>query len=185
MTRDDDLARAKKGDPDAFGRLFSPHVPMLQAYARFICGDYHLGQDVVQETGLIAFRNLERFFPDADFASWLKAIVRHRAITAREKKARLTPLEPRITEALEEAYADPTPQALGPEEEALGRCLEALAAKDERSARVVRTFYFDGSPVARIADLLRLNLNTIKTLLHRARVTLQGCVERRMRGANA
>jgi len=185
MTQDDDLARAKKGDPDAFGRLFSPHLPMLQAYARFICGDFHLGQDVVQETGLIAFRNLERFFPDADFASWLKAIVRHRAITAREKKARMAPLEPRITEALEEAYADPTPQAVGPEEEALGRCLEALAAKDERSARVVRNFYFDGSPIARIADLLRLNLNTIKTLLHRARLTLQGCVERRMRGANA
>ena len=185
MRQDDDLVRAKKGDPDSFTRLFSPHIPMLQAYARFICGDYHLAQDVVQETGLIAFRNLERFFPDADFASWLKAIVRHRAITAREKKSRMAPLEPRLTEALEEAYADPTPQALGPEEEALGRCLEARAAKDERSARVVRTFYFEGSPVARIAELLRLNLNTIKTLLHRARLTLQGCVERRLRGANA
>jgi RNA polymerase sigma-70 factor, ECF subfamily len=179
------VARAKRGDPLAFERLFTPHIPMLEAYGRIICGDFHLAQDVVQETGLIAYRHLDRLFADADFATWLKAIVRRRAIHAREKKARMPSLPPRVSEAMEEAYVDPTPGSHGPQAEALGRCLKVLEEHDERSARALHSFYFEGSPVARIAELLGANLNTVKALLYRARLKLQGCVERRLRGSHA
>jgi len=178
------LARAKAGDREAFAQLFIPHMPMLLAYSRFICRDYHIAQDVVQETALIAFRNLERFFPDADFATWLKAIVRRRSLAAREKMARGDVLEHRLGALLEEAFADPTIDAVSPERGALEGCLEALAKHDERSARLVREHYLAGEPLARMAENFSLNLNTIKTLLYRARLALLDCVQRKIGGAH-
>ena len=178
------LARAKAGDREAFAELFVPHMPMLLAYSRLICRHYHTAQDVVQETALIAFRNLDRFFPDADFATWLKAIVRRRSLSAREKMAKGDVLEHRLGAIMEEAFADPTAEALSPERGALEGCLEALAKHDERSARLVREHYLAGQPLARMSELLSLNLNTLKTLLYRARMMLLDCVQRRIGGAH-
>lgn len=173
------LARAKAGEIAAFETVLRPHLPMLLAYARAICGDFHRAQDVVQETALVAYRNLDHLFPEADFASWLKAIARRQALAARRQDVRLSAW---TDEALEAAYADPTPEAVAPEREALARCLEKL---DEQAGRIVRGHYFDGAKLAALAESLRLNLNTVKTVLHRARLSLQECVERRLRTERA
>ena len=79
------LARAKKGDAIAFEHLIAPHLPMLFAYSRAICLDFHAAQDVVQESAIIAFRNLNHLFPEADFSTWLRAIARRQALEARRK----------------------------------------------------------------------------------------------------
>ena len=89
MSADDEsdlLDKAKAGDGAAFELLLVPHLPMLFAYSRAICGDYHAAADVVQETALIALRRLDHFFPEADFAAWLKAIARREALSARARR---------------------------------------------------------------------------------------------------
>jgi RNA polymerase sigma factor (sigma-70 family) len=169
------LARARAGDAEAFEDLLVPHLPMLFAYCRAICGDYHWAQDVVQETALIAYRNLNHLFPEVDLASWLKAIARRQALAARRQAARLGTW---AEEALEAAYADPGPETLAPERDALARCLEGL---DPRSGRLVRGHYFEGLRLTQLADALGLNLNTVKTLLYRARLSLKDCMQRRLR----
>jgi RNA polymerase sigma-70 factor, ECF subfamily len=173
------IEAAKRGDTDAFAEAVRPHLPMLLAYSRAVCGDFHLAQDVVQETALIAFRNLQHLFPEADFSSWLKAIARRQALAARRKSQRLTTW---TDEALEAAYADPTPEATAPQRDALVRCLEGL---DAETGRIVRSHYFDGLALAALASTLGMNLNTVKTTLYRARLRLLECVERRLRTENA
>ncbi len=181
MDRENDLfRRAREGSREAFERLLLPHLPMLLAYARTVCGDYHLAQDAVQETAIIAFRKLNLYFGEADFASWLKAIARREALSARRKRP-----VPAAEEIIEQAFDDPTPDAAAPEREALRTCLEALGLRNERGARVVRAHYFEGSPLAEIARAMEANLNTVKTILHRARLNLEECVQRRAREATA
>jgi len=177
------IAKAQGGHKGAFEHLLTPHLPMLLAYCRAICGDYHVAQDAVQQTALIAYRKLNLFFPEADFAAWLKAIARREALVARRSLAKSSPLPGE--EILECAFNDPTPTAVAPDREALVKCLESLQERDDRSARIVRAHYFDGAQVAGIAGELRLNLNTVKTLLYRARLALLECVERRLKGATA
>src|SRR5438105_576107 len=82
------IARAKKGDAPSFEHLMTPYLSMLFAYSRAICSDYHAAQDVVQETAIIAFRNLDHLFPEADFPTWLRAIARRQALDARRKLRR-------------------------------------------------------------------------------------------------
>ncbi len=178
----DILRRARAGDREAFERLILPHLPMLMAYCRTICGDYHAAQDAVQETALIAYRKLHLYFGEADFASWLKAIARREALSARRKTRRAAAAGEEIIEA---AFDDPSPEAAAHEREALRKCLEALALHNERGARVVRAHYFDGSPLAEIARAMAANLNTVKTILHRARLSLEECVQRKRREATA
>ena len=83
-----------------------PHLAALLAYSRAICGDFHAAQDVVQETALIAYRNLDRFFAEADFATWLKAIARRQALAARRKLGRHRLAAEELLEAVYEAEED-------------------------------------------------------------------------------
>src|SRR4029450_1516158 len=113
------LAGAKKGDAASFERLVTPYLPMLFAYSRAICLDFHAAQDVVQETAIIAFRNLNHLFPEADFSTWLRAIARRQALEARSKLHRFARF---AEEAVERAYEDPAPVEVSARRKLLGEC---------------------------------------------------------------
>jgi RNA polymerase sigma-70 factor (ECF subfamily) len=170
------VAKAKAGSKAAFEAALRPHLPMLFAYCRAVCGDFHIAQDVVQETALIAFRNLHHLFPEADFATWLRAIARRRALSARRSLARLN--LGLVEEAIEGVYQDPTPEATAARREALQVCLEQL---HRRLADVVRGHYFQGLKLADLADQMAMNTNAVKQLLFRARQALRDCIRQRLR----
>jgi RNA polymerase sigma-70 factor, ECF subfamily len=170
------LRRAKAGCRDAFESVLKPHLPTLLAYTRVICGDYHCAQDVVQETALIAYRNLHHLFPEADFATWLRSIARRQALAARRKLARLNlGLIERLIEA---AYQDSTPEATASQREALEKCLPHL---NGRLAEAIRGHYFQGSKLSDLATNLSMNVNAVKQLLYRARQSLRDCILKRIR----
>ena len=168
------LELAKAGDREAFASALGPYLPMLYAYGRSLCGDHHTAQDVVQQTALIAYRKIGFLFPEVDFGTWLKGIARREALSERRKTARLRPV---LEGVLEAAYDDPTPEALGPQREALGECLKRLQGQ---AAAVVTAHYFQGEKLTNVARQLGLNGNTVRTVLHRARLALEDCVRNRL-----
>jgi RNA polymerase sigma-70 factor (ECF subfamily) len=170
------LNQAKAGDRVAFERALKPHLPTLFGYSRAICGDYHVAQDVVQETALIAFRNLNHLFAETDFATWLRAIARRQALAARRKLARLG--LGIVEEAVEAVYQDPSPAATASRRAALQKCLEALGG---RLGQVIRGHYFQGSKLAELADAMAMKVNAVKQLLYRARLSLRDCIRERLR----
>jgi RNA polymerase sigma-70 factor (ECF subfamily) len=146
---------------------------MLFAYSRAICSDYHAAQDVVQETAIIAFRNLKHLFPEADFSTWLRAIARRQALEARRKLHRF----PRFAEeAIERAYEDPEPAAVAVQRKLLGDCIRALG---DRVQGVVEEHYFHGLPLSEVASTLKTSVSAVKQLLYRARRMLEECVKKR------
>ena len=168
------LASAKGGDATAFQRALIPHLPMLYAYSRALCGDHHAAQDVVQETGLIAFRNLNHLFPETDFVAWVKAIARRQALSMQRKLSRVAALPEEFIEAV---YQDPSPVAVAPRRDALATCLDALQG---RLARVVREHYFGGSRVEELAQGMEMTRHAVVQLLYRARMALRECIQRRL-----
>ncbi|HXX92101.1 MAG TPA: sigma-70 family RNA polymerase sigma factor [Planctomycetota bacterium] len=168
------LARAKKGSREAFERLLTPYLPMLFAYGRSICGDYHAAQDVVQETAIIAFRNLDHLFPEADFPTWLRAITRRQALEARRKRPRLARF---AEEAIERTYQDPAPPAVTVQKSALADCMHGLG---DRVRVVIQEHYFKGEKLSSVASRLRMTQPAVKQLLYRARRLLEECVKKRL-----
>lgn len=173
------LARARAGDARSFEGLLLPYLPMLFAYGRAICPDFHAAQDVVQETALVAFRNLGHFFPDADFGTWLRAIARRQALAARRKLSRV---RLGLEGTLERVFEDPAPEAAAPRRRALADCLKTLG---DRAGRVIRAHYFEGTALAELAGALGTTAEGVKQLLYRARAGLRDCVRRRLRPENA
>jgi RNA polymerase sigma-70 factor (ECF subfamily) len=173
------LEQAKAGDREAFALALSPYLPMLYAYSRSLCGDHHTAQDIVQQTALIAFRKVTFLFPEVDFACWLKGIARREALSERRKANRLRPV---VEEVLEAAYDDPTAEAVAPERDALGECLKRLQG---HPAAILNAHYFLGHKLTEIAAQMGLNGNTVRTLLHRARLSLEDCVRARIAPENS
>lgn len=168
------VAKAKAGDTLAFELLLTPYLPMLFAYSRAICNDYHAAQDVVQETAIIAYRNLEHLFPEADFSTWMRAIARRQALEARRKLRRFSTF---AEETLEKVYQDPAPPSVAAERKLLTDCIRAL---DSRVGGIVEDHYFKGSALGEIASRLNLSLAAVKQQLYRARKSLEGCVKKRL-----
>ena len=166
--------RAKAGSSQAFERLVERHVPMLFAYSRAICGDYHVAMDVVQQSLLIAFRKLHLFFPEADFSVWLRAIARREALDARKRRARGAMV---TLETIEMFYHDPEPREDSPRRKALAECLGALPGK---TGKLVRSHYFNGTSLAPLSKSLGMTLAAAKQMLYRTRLALRECIQKRI-----
>ena len=74
------LAQARGGDIDAFSHLMEMEQPRLLAQAQVFCGNWHLAQDLVQESMIEAWRSLHRFDGSCRLFTWLYVILlrRHR-----------------------------------------------------------------------------------------------------------
>lgn len=168
------LRQAKAGNCQAFEHAILPHLGGLLAYSRAICGDFHAAQDVVQETALVAFRNLDRFFAEADFATWLKAIARRQALAARRKLGKQQPAGEGLLEAVYETDSEEEPER----KTALRACLDSLPP-DER--QLIHHRYAEGERVEEIAARSSTNVDTLRWRMYRLRQALRECVERRLR----
>lgn len=166
------IADAKRGHAAAFEQLFMRYYPSILAYCKALSGNHHRAEDAVQETALVAFQNIQNFFPDAEFDVWLRAIARRRALEFRRRD--LSKLR-HVENVIEAAYTPADPQL--DERKALSTCMAQLSG---RIADVVMRYYFKGESVADIASHCSTNLNSIKTILFRARAALHDCMSRQL-----
>ena len=87
---DDDLvARARQGDPAAFGALVDRHRSAVFRAALAALGSHADAEDAAQEAFLLAYRRLTGFRGDASFKTWLLTIAWHQAINRRRSMTRL------------------------------------------------------------------------------------------------
>src|SRR5437870_8534961 len=83
------LARARRGDSEAFRELVERHSRSVFRLAFRITGNEHDAEDVVQESFLRAYRQLGTFQARADFGTWLYRIGANCALDLmRSKRAR-------------------------------------------------------------------------------------------------
>jgi RNA polymerase sigma-70 factor, ECF subfamily len=87
---DDDLvARARQGDPAAFGELVDRHRTAVYRAAIAALGSRAEAEDAAQDAFLLAYRRLESFRGEASFKTWLLTITWHQAINRRRALARV------------------------------------------------------------------------------------------------
>ncbi len=82
------LARAKSGDPDAFGALVEPHLGLFYNSILRILGDPADSQDALQEALIGMHRDLPRFEGRSKFTSWAYPVCVNAALMLRRSKIR-------------------------------------------------------------------------------------------------
>ena len=84
------IARAKRGDVDAFCLLVSGHRRSMYSLALRLCGNHHDAEDLSQEAFLSAYRALDRFRGDSSLQTWLRRIMVNSFVNSNRKKKQLT-----------------------------------------------------------------------------------------------
>ena len=178
--RNDDVAlvrRALADDETAFAMLVEKYQKQVHALAWRIIGDFHIAQDITQETFLKAHQKLATLKDPHRLSGWLNAITTRRCLAwFREKR-----LNVQLSENVDIAtrYDDPFSQYLVGEQakEATQELREIvkkwLAKLQERERTVITLHYFDGMSCEEIANFLGVTTNTVKSQLNRARQRLK------------
>jgi RNA polymerase sigma-70 factor (ECF subfamily) len=169
------VAEALAGQLAAFDRLVGLYQDYLYGMTLRIVRDRDMAEDAVQEAFFSAYRNLERF-SGTSFRAWLTRIALNAAKDILRKRKR-RPAEP-YPEWEDEAWQPPAPEAEGPEQvllvaqqrAALAQAMEGIT-DDQRAAIVL--FDVQGYDYAEIAELTGVSVGTVKSRIHRGRVTLR------------
>src|SRR6201996_1589179 len=82
------LARAQRGDEEAFAQLTAPHHRELEVHCYRILGSLQDAEDLLQETLLAAWRGLEQFEGRSSLRAWLYTIATNRCLNALRDRAR-------------------------------------------------------------------------------------------------
>ena len=171
------IKRTLSGDQDAFTVLVQRYQKRVHALAWRKIGDFHVAEEITQDTFLRAYRKLGTLKNPNLFAGWLYVIANRLCSTWFEKRApEMQSLETVPAVELEEHhYSEYT--AKQREEHASEKRIDLvkhLLQKLPESERIVMTLhYLAGSSCKEISEFLGVSLNTVKSRLHRARQRLQ------------
>jgi RNA polymerase sigma-70 factor (ECF subfamily) len=177
--QDPGLQLALNGDQEALGRLLASHMPQLYRAALRILGTPQDAEDALQDGLLGALRHLGEFECRSRFSSWLTSIVINAALMRLRKSRReaLTSIDQKLDRdgiALADRITDtrPNPEELYAWKERLQsfeRKLQDLPA-GYRSVLWLRDL--QGMSTQEAAEILGVKTATVKSQLHRARLTL-------------
>ena len=173
---EDFLARLRGGDPKAFEDMVKMYQHRIYGVARRMMGSPADAEDVAQETFLRAHRAIADFRGDAKLSTWLYAIASRLCLNSLAsgewKMARR-----RVEEDLAGLVWD-EPGGNLERDEREAAVHRALAELTEERRVVIVLRDFEGLSYDEIAGALGLELGTVRSRLHRARLDLKDKLER-------
>ena len=178
--RNDDaelIRRTLAGDETAFTMLVKKYHKHVHALAWRKIGDFHIAEDITQETFLKVYKNLATLKELDRFPGWLYVIASRRCIAWLRKKRLHAQLVENIDMVVKgkgtysRYVADEQAKT---STEAKQEVVKQLLAKLQESERTVITLYYFGEMTCEeISKFLGVSVNTIKSRLSRARQRLK------------
>lgn len=167
-------------DRHAFGILVREHHRGLLAYARAMAGDGATAADLVQDSFVVAWKNLGRFDVTRDFGSWMRGIVRNKWREHLRRHAREVDVDDETLESWEARFAtwdEGRRSGAGDLFESLEDCLGRLP---DAMRETVRRFYYQEESGDSIASALGIDASAIRKRLQRAREALRDCLDQKI-----
>ena len=180
------VARARSRDEAAVRSIMQSNNRRLYRLARGILRNDSEAEDVVQETYVRAFTNLERFRGESSLSTWLARIAMNEALGRLRRQRPSVEWTSLSQGALEAQIIQfPLSSADDPEKSMAQREIQrvvehAIDELPEAFRIVLITRVIEGMNVEETADILGLKPETVKTRLHRARTMLRDQVEKKI-----
>lgn len=181
MTEHELLLLAQDGDEGAFEQLHASLVPGIGRFVRRLIGDGQEAEDVVQDTMMALYLNLNRIEPVEKLRPYVYRIARNRCYDILRRSQRYDevsidedddPLRVRVSFEIADDRATP------PDELAHWLLLqlevrEAMDSLPELQRQTLILFADEGLTYAEIAEVMGVNIGTIKSRLFHAKRTLR------------
>jgi RNA polymerase sigma-70 factor, ECF subfamily len=150
-------------------------LPFLRRFARSLCGDAALADDLVQDCVERAISKLHLYDPARPLRAWMFAILRNIFISGLRQKSRL-PMSKTIEDLREGEDAQAPDQEVRMSIALIERALDELPAQQREVLILVS---LEELSYRETADIIGVPIGTVMSRLSRARSQLQSILEER------
>jgi RNA polymerase sigma-70 factor, ECF subfamily len=168
------VERIAAGDRLAMQALFVRHrTPVYRWLLRFVSNET-LAEDLLSEVFLDVWRKAASFEARSSFSTWLLAIARFKALSARRRRT-----ESELDEKIETTIADPAndPEAALQEKNRGELLRQALTGLSPEHREIIDLVYYHDKSVDECAHVLGIPAATVKTRMFYARKRLAELVQ--------
>jgi len=167
------------GNDDAFRDLIKGVGPHIRNYLASNIFDHQYVDDVLQQTFISAYHNLETFDPSYSFKGWVYGIARnklrqHLKKTYRDKE-KLESYEYEFRTHIAETFEEQPLENIRSQVVKLQECMSKLGVKNQE---LVNERYFGKNSVKELAEKLGKTETSLSVTLYRVRATLRNCMEK-------
>ncbi|HEY6607426.1 MAG TPA: sigma-70 family RNA polymerase sigma factor [Gaiellaceae bacterium] len=163
--------RAQQGDREALEELYLLHFDRIYSYLHMSVGNRHDAEDLTTQTFMKMLESIKRFrWRSAPFSAWLFRIAHNLAMDHFRASRRWQP-EEEVPEPVDDAEPSAEASAL----QTIGResMLELIEHLSQEQQQVLTLKFVFNLPNAEVATILDKSEGAIKSLQHRALVSLQ------------
>jgi RNA polymerase sigma-70 factor (ECF subfamily) len=163
------IGRIADGDQLAMRTLFARHrVPLYRWLLRLV-REEALAEDLLSDVFLDVWRQAASFEGRASVSTWLLAIARNKALSARRRR-----IDARLDPEIASTIADPAddPEAALQKKKRGELLRKSLARLSPEHCEVIDLVYYHGKSVKQVADIVGVAEATVKTRMFYARKKL-------------
>jgi RNA polymerase sigma-70 factor (ECF subfamily) len=146
-------------------------IPSLRAFARGLCGNRDMADDMVQDAMTRAWAARQSYAAGSNFRAWMFMILRNHYYTTLRKNARMVSWDPEVAERV--LVAGPTQQD-GLNVQDVQAALQKLPAEQREVLMLIGA---NGVSYEEAADIMGCAIGTIKSRLARGRVALAALID--------
>ena len=167
------IRRIAAGDQLAMRTLFARHRIPLYRWLLRIVRDETTAEDLLSDVFLDVWRQAASFQGRASVSTWLLAIARYKALSARRAR-----IDAQLDERIASTVADPAddPEAALQEKNRSKMLRDSLACLSPEHGEVIDLVYYHGKSVKEVADIIGVGEATVKTRMFYARRKLASLV---------
>ncbi len=172
MTDEEIIKKIQEGELLEFEEIVKRYQGKLIAFVGRIMGDYIDAEEVVQDSFLKLYKNIDYFDTKRKFSSYVFTITRNEAISFLRKNRKDLSLDQVPEVSIENDLTDELFRE--EEDEKLRESLKKLSFGQRRALEL---YYFEEYSYKEIAAKLKLPINTVRTNIKRGKDTLKRIIE--------
>ena len=158
----------RKKDKELFVHIIKRYQDKLMRYSNYLVGDEHNAADIVQESFIKAYTNLNGFDIKKKFSSWIYRIVHNEAINLINKQKKQVSLYKDVDYDsgidIEDGFV---------KKELENRTHNCLSKMPVIYKEPLSLFFLDEKSYEEISDILRIPIGTVGTRINRAKFLMK------------
>ena len=173
------ISRVLKGEQNAYAELVNRYQAYVFTLVLRMIKSREDAEEVAQDVFVKAYRSLADFRGESKFSTWLYTIANTTSITfLRKKKLDVHSLDNEKVFEVADSKDSGFRANLVEQKSRVNMVNEAIAMLSPDDAEIITLFYKAEQNLEEISRILRLETNTVKVRLHRARTRLKEKMEK-------
>jgi RNA polymerase sigma-70 factor (ECF subfamily) len=179
------MLAVQRGDRSAFEQLFEKHVRGVVGFAAQFVGARARAEELAQDVFLQVYRTRARYLPRARFTTWLYRMVTNACLSEvrrADHRSRSRALDDSANRSIDELGSLTDGATRSSEDallsqESLDRLRTVLDTLPPQQRAALLLARVEGLSYEEVAEALSCSVSAVKSLIHRATVTLRDCMQ--------